>query len=193
MFKLLRNDLCWIHQLRWFFCYDFIPFLFTYSLYDPCNSVVHHLSFHFYWLQDLIYSNCKLQILVYSLIYAAFFGEKQYTVMWQVLWLSPSPQQARPYAEASERKLRDVGFFGTSYKSREEIEKFQREWLSKKLPYISTRAFSKIRILGWETGYLASISTTSSPLETKSSYDFKDLHKPKLITNFITIRLHLWK
>ena len=47
--------------------------------------------------------------------------------MWQVLWLSPSPEQARPYAEASERKLRDVGFLGTSSKSREESEKFQRE------------------------------------------------------------------
>ena len=56
------------------------------------------------------------------------FSEKQYTsVMWQVLWLSPSPEQARPYVEASERKLRDVGFFGTSSKSRKEIEKFQRE------------------------------------------------------------------
>ena len=56
------------------------------------------------------------------------FSEKQYTsIMWQVLWLSPSPEQARPYVEASERKLRDVGFFGTSSKSRKEIEKFQRE------------------------------------------------------------------
>ena len=55
------------------------------------------------------------------------FSEKQYTVMWQVLWLSPSLEQARPHVEASERKLRDVGFFGTSSKSREEIEKFQRE------------------------------------------------------------------
>ena len=64
---------------------------------------------------------------MYSHRYAAFFGEKQYTVMWQVLWLSPSPEQARPYVEASERKLRDVGFFETSSKSREEIEKLQRE------------------------------------------------------------------
>ena len=30
--------------------------------------------------------------------------------MWQVLWLSPSPEQAKPYAEASERKLRSVSF-----------------------------------------------------------------------------------
>ena len=55
------------------------------------------------------------------------FSEKQYTVMWQVIWLSPSPEKARPYVEVSERKLRDIGFFGTSSKSREEIEKFQRE------------------------------------------------------------------
>ena len=41
--------------------------------------------------------------------------------------LSPSPEQARPYVEASERKLEEVGFFGTSSKSRKEIEKFQRE------------------------------------------------------------------
>ena len=41
--------------------------------------------------------------------------------------VSPSPEQARPYVEASERKLQDVRFFGTSSKSREEIEKFQRE------------------------------------------------------------------
>ena len=38
------------------------------------------------------------------------FSEKQYTVMWQVLWLPPSPEQARPYVKASERKLRGVGF-----------------------------------------------------------------------------------
>ena len=40
------------------------------------------------------------------------FSEKQHTVMWQVLWLSPSPspEQAGPYVEASERMLRDVGF-----------------------------------------------------------------------------------
>ena len=47
--------------------------------------------------------------------------------MWQVLWLSASPEQARPHAEASEQKLRDVGFFGTSAKSKEEIEKLQCE------------------------------------------------------------------
>ena len=61
--------------------------------------------------QALIYSNCKLKRLVYSHRYAAFFNEKQYTVMFQVLWLSPSSEQARPYVEASERKLRDVGLF----------------------------------------------------------------------------------
>ena len=38
------------------------------------------------------------------------FSEKQCTVMWQALWLSPSPEQARPYVEGSERKLRDVDF-----------------------------------------------------------------------------------
>ena len=31
---------------------------------------------------------------------------------------------------------------------------------------------------------LASISTTYSPLETKTSDHFKDLHKPRLLTNF---------
>ena len=49
-------------------------------LYNPCSyipcmilvSVVHHLSFHFYCLQDLIYSNCKRKTLVYSRRYAAF-------------------------------------------------------------------------------------------------------------------------
>ena len=49
--------------------------LILYCLYIPCMilvSVVHHLSFHFYWLQDLIYSNCKLKSLVYSSRYAAF-------------------------------------------------------------------------------------------------------------------------
>ena len=46
------------------------------------------------------------------------------------------------------------------------------------------QSFSKIRILSWETGYLASISITSSPTETKSSDQFKDLHKPRLLTKF---------
>ena len=31
--------------------------------------------------------------------------------MWQVLWLSPSAERTRPYAEASERKLPDVRGF----------------------------------------------------------------------------------
>ena len=64
--------------------------------------------------QTLICSNCKPVKTIH-------------TVMRQFLWLSPSPEQARPHVEASERKLRDVGFFLTSSKSREEIEKFQRE------------------------------------------------------------------
>ena len=57
--------------------------------------------------------------------------------MWQVLWLSPSPERIRPYVEASERKLRDVGFFGTGCKSKEEIKKSQREQVSKQLLYPS--------------------------------------------------------
>ena len=67
--------------------------------------------------------------------------------MWQVLLLSPSLEWVRPYVEASERKLRDVGSFGTSSKSKEEIKQFQRERVSKQLIYILIRAFSKIRIL----------------------------------------------
>ena len=91
------------------------------SLEHDRKHVLRLLSLH--GDQALIYSNCKL---VYSL-YTAFFSEKQYALMSQVLWLSPSPEQARRYVEASERKLLDVSFFGTSSKSREKIEKFQRE------------------------------------------------------------------
>ena len=76
------------------------------------------------------------------------------------------------------------GFFGTGSKFKEEIKKFQREAVSKQLLYILIRAFSKIRILSCETGYLASVSTTSSPLKTKSSDHFKDLYKPRLLTKF---------
>ena len=90
----------------------------------------------------------------------------------------------KPNIEASERKLRDVDFFGTGSKSKKEIKIFQRERVSKKLLHILIRAFSKIRILSCETGYLASMSTTSSPLETKSSDHFKDLHEAKLLTKF---------
>ena len=75
------------------------------------------------------------------------------------------------------------GFFRTGSKSREKIEKFQRERLFKRLLCNSVRAFSKIRIVSRETGYLAFISTTSSLLETKSSDHFKDLHKPRLLKN----------
>ena len=52
--------------------------------------------------------------------------------MWQVLRLSPSLERARPYVEASEQKVRDVGFL---------------ERVSKQSIYILIRAFSKIRIL----------------------------------------------
>ena len=76
-------------------------------LYIPCMilvSVVYHLSFHFNLL--------KLQTKNTSIFQQVrhIFSEKQYVVMWQVLWLPPSPEQARPYVEASERKLRDVSF-----------------------------------------------------------------------------------
>ena len=74
----------------------------------------------------------KLQTktLMYYHGYTRFFIENQHTVMWQVLWLSPSSERTRLYVETSERKLRDVGFFGTSSKSKEEIKKFQRERVS---------------------------------------------------------------
>ena len=68
-----------------------------------------------------------------------FYSGKQYIVMCQVL----SPERDRPYVEASERKLQEVGFFGTSSQSREEIEKLQRESLSKHLLYISISFFPK--------------------------------------------------
>ena len=46
----------------------------------------------------------KLQTktLVYSHGYSTFSSGKQYTVMWQVLWLSPSSERTRPYLETSE-------------------------------------------------------------------------------------------
>ena len=47
--------------------------------------------------------------------------------MWQGLLSSQSPDQARLFVEAFEQQLRDVVFFGTSSKSREETEKFQRK------------------------------------------------------------------
>ena len=65
------------------------------------------------------------------------------TVIWQVLRLSPSPERARSYVETSERKFRDVGFFGTRAKSKEEIKKFQRGRISEQLLYIVLRAFPK--------------------------------------------------
>ena len=156
-------------------------------LYTPCMIlviVVRHLSFRFYWVQAVLCSNCKLESFVYSHRCTTFSSEKQCTVMWQVPRLSTSPELARPYVKASERKLRDVGFFGTSSNSKEEIKEFQCERVSEQLLYILIRAFSKIRILSWETGYLASISTASSPLKTKPSDHFKDLHKPRLLTKF---------
>ena len=52
-----------------------VMILYNSCLHIPCMilvSVVHHLSFHFYWLPDLIYSNFKRKTLVYSRRYAAF-------------------------------------------------------------------------------------------------------------------------
>ena len=84
-------------------------------LYNPCLcipcmilvSVVHHLSLTTGLnLLKLQTKNSRVFPQVRRI-----FSEKQYTVMWQVLWLSPSPERARSYVEASERKLRDFGFF----------------------------------------------------------------------------------
>ena len=129
-----------------------VMMLHNLCLYIPCIIlviVVYHLSFHFFLVQPVFYSNCKLKTFVYSRRYTTFSSEKQYTVMWQVLRLSPSLERAGIYVEASERKLRvrDVGFFGTSSKLKEEIKKFQRERVSKQLIDILIRAFPKIRIL----------------------------------------------
>ena len=74
--------------------------------------------------------------------------------------------------------------FVNSSKSKEAIRELQREWISEQLIYISIRAFSKVRILSYETGYIATTSTTSSPLETKSFDRFKDIYKPRLQTKF---------
>ena len=68
--------------------------------------------------------------------YTIFSSEKQHTVMWQVLWLSPSSEPTRPYVEASEQKFQDVGVFGTSKgKSKEKIKKIKHERVSKQLFY----------------------------------------------------------
>ena len=85
---------------------------------------------------------------MYSYEYNTFSSEKQQTVIWQVLRLSSSPERARPYVEASERKLPDIGFFGTSSTEKKEgIKKLQLERVSKQTIYILIRAFSEIRIL----------------------------------------------
>ena len=71
----------------------------------------------------ILYSNCKLNILC-ILTGTPHFLVKTNTVMWQVLWLSPSSERTRPYFETSERKLRGIAFFGTGSKLKDEIEKF---------------------------------------------------------------------
>ena len=85
-------------------------------LYIPCNCMilvnVVLPSFLPFLMTTRLYNLLKLQTKT-SCVFPQvrrIFSEKQYSVMWQVLWLSPSPEQARPYVEASERKLRDVGF-----------------------------------------------------------------------------------
>ena len=96
-----------------------IPLLWFYTtvvLYTSCmmlGSVVHHLSFLPFLLTTGL-NLLKLQTknsCVFPQV-RRIFSKKQYTVMWQVLWLSPSPEQARPYVEASKQKLRDVSILG---------------------------------------------------------------------------------
>ena len=72
--------------------------------------------------QALIYSNSKL---VYSRRYAAFLV-KNNKLSCGKFYYYPHHQNKR-YVEASERKLRDVCFFGTSSKSREEMGNFQHQ------------------------------------------------------------------
>ena len=129
------------------FCHDVVRSLFTYSLYEPCyycpqsflafllntggqqirsqmNQPQHEARAHTLF-------KLQYKTLMYSHGYTTFSGEKQYTVMWQVLWISPSPERTRPYVETSDRKLRDVGFFLTSSKSKEEIKNSNgKEFLS---------------------------------------------------------------
>ena len=107
---------------------SFVLILYSACLYISCMilvSVVHYLSFHFLYDPCQCCPSCFLSFLLTTRLnllilqtksscvfpqVRRIFSEKQYTVMWQVLWSSPSPEQARPYVQASERKLRDVGF-----------------------------------------------------------------------------------
>ena len=107
MFKLMR--VCSIHQIRRFFCYDFMQFLFMYSLYDPCWCCPpSFLAFLLTTGLNLLKQQTKNLCISPQVL--RIFSEKQHTVMWQNLWLPPLPEQAKLYVEASERKLRDVGF-----------------------------------------------------------------------------------
>ena len=120
------------------------------GLYIPCMilvSVVHDLSFPFLLTTRL--HLLKLQMKNYCVFpqVRRIFSDKQYTVMWQVLWLSPSPEQARPSVEASERKLRDIGFLElVPSQGRKSKKSNVNNFLSSCFKVI-IRAFSKIHIL----------------------------------------------
>ena len=92
-----------------------VMILYNPCLYIPCNCMILVSVVSPSFLPFLLTTGLnllKLQTKSYCVFpqVCRIFSEKQYTVTWQVLWLSPSPEQARPYVEASERKLRDVGF-----------------------------------------------------------------------------------
>ena len=104
--------------------------------------------------------------------------------MWQVLWLSPPPEQARAicwslWTKASRRRFFELVPSQGRISKNSNVNNF----LSSCFAFL-IRAFSKIRILSWETCYLASISIPSSPFQTKSCDHFDYLHKPRLLTYF---------
>ena len=76
------------------------------------------------------------------------FIEKQYTIMWEVLSLSHHHNRPGHMSKPPNESCATSIFLElVSCKSREEIEKFQHEQLSKQLLQILIRAFSKIHIL----------------------------------------------
>ena len=148
---------------------------------------------HFYWVQAVLCSNCKLKTFVYSYRYTTFSSEKQYTVMWQVLRLSPSPERARPYVEFSERKLQDFGFLELVPSQGRKPRNSNANDFPSSCSAFQSELFPKFVFYVEKLVTLLLFRQLTVHLRQNRLIILKISTDQGSSQNFMTIRLHLWK
>ena len=191
--------------------------LYSLCLYTPCMIlviVVRHLSFHFYWVQPVLYSNCKLKPFVYSHRYTTFCSEKQSIRLKFCRLLELSKRisldfKFRCYVNQNQNDCRllkkgllfkERGFSKTSWNNTVFIITAGYIIFEEKLVIHSSYYEKTIFFCFWSKAYYSCISCNSNEiwnllLSSNSLQSSKQIEQKILryCTFICSARLHLWR